>query len=51
MKIDVEGSEIKALLGIEENHWPQIRQFVLEVHDSRNNLPKVTVILEERGFM
>jgi hypothetical protein len=49
LKIDVEGGDIKALHGIEENQWPVIKQFVLGVHDSRNNLPEVTAILEERG--
>jgi hypothetical protein len=32
LKIDVEGAEEEVLEGIEERHWPVIRQAVVEVH-------------------
>lgn len=31
-KIDVEGAELDVLQGIDDNHWPGIKQFVIEAH-------------------
>jgi FkbM family methyltransferase len=31
LKIDIEGAELDALDGIEQDHWPRIRQLVMEV--------------------
>lgn len=49
-KVDVEGSERDVLRGIREDHWPIIRQMVLEVHDSQNTLPHIVSVLKERGY-
>ena len=35
LKIDVEKSELHVLRGIRAEHWPKIRQIVVEVHDTR----------------
>jgi hypothetical protein len=39
LKVDVEGGEAEVLRGIREDHWPIIRQAVVEVHDGKNSLP------------
>jgi FkbM family methyltransferase len=31
LKIDIEGAELEALQGIEEEHWPRIHQLVMEI--------------------
>jgi natural product biosynthesis luciferase-like monooxygenase protein/amino acid adenylation domain-containing protein/non-ribosomal peptide synthase protein (TIGR01720 family)/FkbM family methyltransferase len=49
LKIDVEKAEIEVLAGIREDHWPRIRQVVMEV-DSLENLEAATAVLEARGF-
>lgn len=33
LKIDAEGSELDILAGIRADHWPRIRQIVMEIHD------------------
>ena len=35
LKIDVEGNELSVLEGIEELHWPVIRQVVIETHNEQ----------------
>jgi FkbM family methyltransferase len=49
LKIDVERSEVQVLAGIEEEHWPLIRQTVLEIH-SKELLQEVSDDLAARGF-
>ena len=51
LKVDVEKSELEVLRGIEERHWPIIRQVVLEVHDTEGAvIDEVTSILRSQGF-
>ncbi len=51
LKIDAEGSEWDILNGIREEHWPKIRQIVMEVHDTREKRsPQIKQLLEQRGF-
>ncbi len=38
LKIDIEGAEIEALNGLEEQHWPLIRQLVLEIEPSNKHM-------------
>jgi FkbM family methyltransferase len=50
LKVDVEGSEVDVLDGIEDDDWPRIRQVVVEVHDE----PRLTAVLgalHHRGFV
>lgn len=50
LKVDVEGAEWQVLNGIEEAHWPRLRQVVVEVHDIDGRLQRVTALLEAHGF-
>ena len=49
LKVDVEKSEYDVLLGIEEEHWPRIRQISMEV-DTEELLEKVTALLDRHGY-
>ncbi|MGH3805160.1 MAG: MupA/Atu3671 family FMN-dependent luciferase-like monooxygenase [Pseudonocardiaceae bacterium] len=49
LKIDVEGSEVEVLRGVADQHWPRIRQVVVEV-DGRDRLTEITAILRRHGF-
>jgi amino acid adenylation domain-containing protein/FkbM family methyltransferase len=51
LKIDVEKSELDVLRGIEDKHWPNIKQIVMEVHDIDDRLKQILTLLESRGFM
>ena len=51
LKIDVEKSELHVLEGIDERHWPCIRQLVIEIHDLQQNRLKETVSrLRQLGY-
>lgn len=50
LKIDVQKSELEVLLGIEDRHWPKIRQIVMEVHDLDGRLAEVDGLLRSHGF-
>ncbi|HEX7241857.1 MAG TPA: FkbM family methyltransferase, partial [Longimicrobiaceae bacterium] len=49
LKVDVEKSEYDVLRGIEDGHWPRIRQVVMEV-DTDELLERVTALLGRHGF-
>lgn len=50
LKIDVQKAEMDVLRGIDDEHWPRIRQIVMEVHDLDGRLAEVRRLLEARGF-
>ena len=50
MKVDVQKSECDVLAGIDEEHWPLIRQVVLEVHDFDGRVRQVLEELRGRGY-
>ncbi|MGP0066732.1 MAG: amino acid adenylation domain-containing protein [Isosphaeraceae bacterium] len=55
LKVDVQRAEMQVLEGIAPEHWPIIRQVVMEVHDdpgqeSAGRIEQVTRLLEVRGF-
>jgi FkbM family methyltransferase len=50
LKIDVQKAELDVLRGIEDAHWPRIRQIAMEVHDLNGRLAEVARLLESRGF-
>lgn len=51
LKLDVECRERAVLAGIRDDHWPMIRQVVIEVHSRLDDaLPEVLSILERRQF-
>jgi FkbM family methyltransferase len=49
LKIDVEGSEISVLEGIEEMHWPIFKQVAVETHNTQLQ-EQVCEILVQHGF-
>jgi len=50
LKVDVEGAELDVLRGIEERHWPLIRQAVVEVEGWRQDRDTVCEVFAEHGF-
>jgi phthiocerol/phenolphthiocerol synthesis type-I polyketide synthase E len=51
LKVDVEGSEWDVLAGLRDEHWPRIRQIVLEVHNRQNGRSDdIEALLRRRGF-
>jgi FkbM family methyltransferase len=50
IKVDVEGSELDVIQGIDENDWPKIRQFIIEVHDLENRLSTLVSLFHHHGF-
>jgi amino acid adenylation domain-containing protein/FkbM family methyltransferase len=50
LKINVEKSEGDVLEGIEESHWPLIRQLAVEVHDIGGKLEEIAALLESRRY-
>ncbi|MGA9772902.1 MAG: MupA/Atu3671 family FMN-dependent luciferase-like monooxygenase [Blastocatellia bacterium] len=49
LKVDVEKSELDVLRGIRDEHWPIIRQVVMEI-DTPELLEGISRILERQGF-
>ena len=55
LKIDVQRAEIEVLNGIDDEHWPLVRQVALELHDPDGNvesgrLAEIRALLAEHGF-
>jgi amino acid adenylation domain-containing protein/non-ribosomal peptide synthase protein (TIGR01720 family)/FkbM family methyltransferase len=55
LKIDVQRAELDVLQGLDEEHWPLVRQVVLEVHDapgdeSEGRVYEIRALLERHGF-
>jgi FkbM family methyltransferase len=50
LKIDCEGAEWDALCGIRDEHWPLVKQVVVEVHDVDGRLDAVSGLLTGHGF-
>lgn len=50
LKIDVERAEIDVLRGINQRHWPMIRQAVVEVEGWEENYAFIRQIFETNGF-
>lgn len=51
LKIDAEGSEWEILKGIREEHWPVIRQIVMEVHDATDaKCSEIRKLLTNKGY-
>lgn len=50
LKIDVQKCEYEVIRGIDDEHWPRIRQIVIEVHDLDDRVAQVSSLLESRGF-
>ncbi|OGM42085.1 hypothetical protein ABOM_008591 [Aspergillus bombycis] len=50
LKIDVEGTELEVLGGIDDADWNKVRNIVTEVSDLKGSLDKVKQLLETKGF-
>ncbi|MEM9291608.1 MAG: FkbM family methyltransferase [Acidobacteriota bacterium] len=50
LKVDVQKAEEQVLAGLGEEHWPKVRQLVLEVHDVEGRCRRLTELLRQRGF-
>lgn len=50
LKIDVEGAELDVLQGIEGEHWPKIKQIVMEAHDVGDRIETIKELLTQKGF-
>ncbi len=50
LKIDCEGAEEDALLGLKNEHWEIIEQAVVEVHDIDGRLDRITNMLRFHGL-
>lgn len=50
LKVDVEGSELEVLEGIEDDDWPVIRQVVAELHVDPGGRERMVATLEGHGF-
>ena len=55
LKIDVQRAELDVLRGIDEHHWPRIRQISMEVHDApgtetEGRLTEAMTILTGHGY-
>ena len=50
LKVDVQKSELDVVRGIDDEHWPLIRQVALELHNSGDRLSWLSGFLRERGF-
>jgi len=50
LKIDVEGSEMRVLQGIEDQHWPLVQQIVAEVVDVTDRVASISSLLSSKGF-
>ncbi len=50
LKVDVEGAELEVLRGIEDRHWPLVRQAVVEVERWSANRDRVRDVFATRGF-
>lgn len=51
LKVDVEGAEFDCLAGIEDRHWPLVRQAVVEVHEGDESRDRMERLLADRGFV
>lgn len=50
LKVDAEGAEHEILAGIKPEHWPRIRQAIVEVHDGLPGVQSVLNVLQSQGF-
>lgn len=50
LKIDVEGAEFDVMAGIDAEHWPLVRQVIVEVHEGAEACARMEGILAAQGF-
>jgi phthiocerol/phenolphthiocerol synthesis type-I polyketide synthase E len=50
LKVDVEEAELDVLRGIRAEHWPRIKQAVIELGGDKQRLADIVKLLEGQGF-
>jgi FkbM family methyltransferase len=50
LKIDVEGSELEVLLGVDDADWPRIARVAMEVNDVEGRLSHISELFAAHGF-
>ncbi len=50
LKIDCEGFELDVLEGLRAEHWPRVRQVVVEVNDQDGRADRIEALLRDHGF-
>lgn len=50
LKIDVEGAELDVLKGLDDEHWPLIRNIVLETMEKSGIRAEIEELLKQKGF-
>lgn len=50
LKVDAEGAEFDIIGSIREEHWPLIKQTVIEVHDGPEAARRMESLIKARGF-
>lgn len=50
LKIDVEKAELDVLRGVKDDHWPRIKQVVVEVHGGQDRVAAISGLLTGHGF-
>ncbi|KAI0554873.1 FkbM family methyltransferase [Xylaria curta] len=51
LKIDVEGSELEVLRGLDDNHWDLVQNVVLETWDTSGVRNEIEGLLTSKGFV
>lgn len=51
LKIDVEGTELEVMGGLDDKHWEMVRNIVAEVSDVHGVLSKVENLLQSKGLI
>ena len=50
LKVDVEGAEEHVLAGVRAEHWPRVRQVVVEIHRGDEGVARIDELLNRWGF-
>lgn len=50
LKVDCEGAELTALMGIRDAHWPRVQKIVVEIHDRDGRRQTIEEMLIRHGL-
>jgi FkbM family methyltransferase len=50
MKVDTAGSELEALSGLDDRHWPLVRRMILDVLDKDDRVATISAFLTDHGM-
>ncbi|KAK2755523.1 hypothetical protein FQN54_006463 [Arachnomyces sp. PD_36] len=51
LKVDVEGTELEVIGGLDDKHWEMVQNVVMEVSDVHGALSKIESLLKSKGFV